>query len=48
MNIGKDDYKLIVAAAFGAIGGLILGFFLWEEGCKKKSISTHLNTEVRI
>jgi len=44
MNIEKDNYKIIAAAATGAIGGLILGNYLWGKPGRDTTLSKHLAT----
>ena len=40
----SDNYKLIAALAFGAMGGLILGRILWGSPGREQSLSKHLAT----
>ena len=38
----KENTKLMVAAALGAVGGLLLGLYLWGPEEKKGKLSKHL------
>lgn len=40
----SDNYKIMAALAFGAMGGLILGNYIWRSGDKERSLSSHLAT----
>jgi hypothetical protein len=40
----SDNYKILAALAFGAMGGLMLGNYIWGSGGKQRSISKHLAT----
>ena len=44
MKIEKENYKIIAAAATGAIGGLILGHYLWGTQNSDRNLSKHLAT----
>ncbi len=44
MKIEKDNYKIIAAVAIGALGGLILGNYIWGTPDNDKTISKHLAT----
>ena len=44
MKIEKDNYKIIAAAVTGAIGGLILGNYIWGTQSSDKTLSKHLAT----
>jgi len=44
----NQNTKLIIAAALGAMGGLILGFYLWGWDEKKGKLSKHLSTLSKI
>lgn len=43
-----QNTKLMVAAALGAIGGLLLGLYLWGPEEKKGKLSKHLDTLSKI
>jgi len=38
----NENYKLLAALAFGAIGGVVLGHYLWGGEGRNKSLSQHL------
>ena len=40
----NQNTKLMVAAALGAVGGLLLGLSLWGPEEKKGKLSKHLST----
>jgi len=40
----KENYKILAALAFGAMGGLMLGNYIWGSGDKERSLSKHLST----
>ncbi len=40
----KENYKLIAALAVGAMGGMVLGHYLWGGDGKRKALSEHLST----
>ena len=40
----SDNYKLLAALAFGALGGLMLGNYIWGSPGKERSLSNHLAT----
>lgn len=40
----KENYKILAALAFGAMGGLMLGNYIWGSGDKDRSLSNHLGT----
>jgi hypothetical protein len=40
----KDNFKLIVAVALGAIGGLLLARYVWGVANKEGVLSKHLDT----
>lgn len=45
----NENYKLLAALAFGAMGGLLLGNYIWGSGQgKNKSLSNHLATLSRV
>ena len=39
-----QNTKLMVAAALGTVGGLLLGLYLWGPEEKKGKLSKHLST----
>jgi len=39
----KENYKYIIATGVGAIGGLILGHYLWGSKGTDKPLSKHLS-----
>jgi len=40
----SDNYKIIAALAFGAMGGLMLGSYIWGSPGRERSLSKHLAT----
>ncbi len=40
----NQNTKLMVAAALGTVGGLLLGLYLWGPEEKKGQLSRHLST----
>ena len=48
MEPGNENLKLIAAATVGAIGGLILGSYLWGSRETHSTLSTHLSTLSRL
>lgn len=41
----NENYKILAALAFGAMGGLLLGNYIWGSAQgKNKSLSNHLAT----
>lgn len=42
--MNNENLKILVAAASGAIAGLLLGMVLWGGGDRKKKLSEHLAT----
>ena len=40
----NQNAKLMVAAALGSVGGLLLGLYLWGPEEKKGKLSKHLST----
>jgi len=41
----NENYKILAALAFGAMGGLLLGNYIWGSAQgKSKSLSNHLAT----
>lgn len=48
MEYGEDNYKIIVAAAIAAIGGLLLGRYIWGLHGTERTLSTHLATLSRV
>ena len=42
----NENYKILVALAFGAMGGLLLGNYIWGSSSqgKNRSLSNHLAT----
>ena len=44
MENDNDRIKLIVAVAAGAIGGLLLGSYIWGDRTDKSALSNHLST----
>ena len=40
----NQNTKLMVAAALGTVGGLLLGLYLWGPEDKKGKLSRHLST----
>ena len=40
----NENYKLLAAVAFGAIGGMVLGHYLWGGAGRNKALSQHLAT----
>jgi hypothetical protein len=39
----NENYKLLAALAFGAVGGMVLGHYLWGGEGRNKSLSQHLD-----
>ena len=44
MSLEKENYKIIAAVAIGAIGGLLLGNYIWDKENSGKPLSKHLTT----
>ncbi len=44
MKLEKDNYRMIAAVAIGAIGGLLLGNYIWGTNTGGKPLSKHLAT----
>ena len=44
MSADKDNYRLAAGIAIGAIGGLLLGNYLWGKDGIHSSLSKHLST----
>ena len=44
METDNDKIKLIGAVAVGAIGGLLLGSYIWGEKTNNAVLSNHLST----
>jgi hypothetical protein len=44
MSLEKENYKIIAAVAIGAIGGLLLGNYIWGKDNSGKPLSKHLAT----
>ncbi len=44
MTFEKENYRLIAAVAIGAIGGLLLGNYLWGKDGSERPLSKHLAT----
>lgn len=46
MLMESENYKILVALAFGAMGGLLLGNYIWGSSPqgKNRSLSNHLAT----
>ena len=44
----NENIKLIGAAAVGAIGGLLLGSYIWGSKENSQTLSTHLATLSRV
>ena len=42
MTFEKENYKIIAAVAIGAIGGLLLGNYIWGKDGSEKPLSKHL------
>ena len=40
----EQNTKLMVAAALGSVGGLLLGLYLWGPEEKRGKLSKHLST----
>jgi hypothetical protein len=43
-----ENYKILAALAFGAMGGLMLGNYIWGSGGKKRNLSEHLATLTQV
>lgn len=39
----KQNTKLVIATAFGAVGGLLMGLYLWGSEENKGKLSKHLS-----
>ncbi len=48
MENDNTNIKLIGAVALGAIGGLLLGSFLWGPRSENNSLSNHLSTLAKV
>lgn len=44
----SENYKILSALAFGAIGGLMLGNYIWGSRGKQQSLSKHLTTLTQV
>ena len=44
MSLEKENYKIIAAVAIGAIGGLLLGKYVWGQDDSDRPLSKHLAT----
>jgi len=44
MRFENENYNLIAVAAMGAIGGLIIGSYIWGGDKDTKHLSKHLST----
>lgn len=44
MSIEKENYKIIAGVAIGAIGGLLLGNYIWGKDNSESPMSKHLST----
>ena len=44
MNLEKENYKIIAGIAIGAIGGLLLGKYVFGKDNSEKPLSKHLST----
>ncbi|NQT77960.1 MAG: hypothetical protein HQ565_09620 [Bacteroidetes bacterium] len=44
MSLEKENYKIIAAVAIGAIGGLLLGKYVWGKDGSDRPLSKHLAT----
>ncbi len=45
MDVKQDNYKIITATVIGAIGGVILGRYIWgSKGSSNRNLSKHLAT----
>jgi hypothetical protein len=42
--MNKDNVRLLVAAAIGTIGGLLIGMILWGGEEKKVKLSKHISS----
>ena len=42
--MNEDNVRLLVAAAIGTVGGLLLGMILWGGENKKVKLSKHLSS----
>lgn len=43
MNDIQENYKLIALVTIGAIGGLLLGKYIWDDPSNKRTLSNHLS-----
>jgi hypothetical protein len=48
MEQGEDHYKIILAAAIAAIGGILLGRYIWGVHGAKRTLSSHVATLSRV
>lgn len=44
MSLEKEDYRIVAGVAIGAIGGLLLGKYVWGKDDSDKPLSKHLAT----
>ncbi len=44
MEVSKDNFRLAAAVAIGAIGGLLLGNYVWGKDGTHNPLSKHLAT----
>jgi hypothetical protein len=44
MEPDKENFRLLAAVAIGAIGGLLLGNYIWGKDGAHRPISKHLST----
>ena len=44
----NENYKILAALAFGAMGGLMLGNYIWGSGGNERSLSKHLATLTQV
>lgn len=44
----NENYKILAALAFGAMGGLVLGNYIWGSGGKQQSLSKHMATLTQV
>ena len=44
MNLEKENYKIVAGIAIGAIGGLLLGKYVWGQDNSETPLSKHLKT----
>lgn len=44
----SENYRILAALAVGAMGGLVLGNYIWGSGGKQQSLSKHLATLTQV